>query len=84
MHCDNQASIAIIVNDSLAKLSRYLDIKLLWLRELFKTKQINPVYCRTSDMPADGLTKPLPRVPFQKFRSSIGVIPLSSLSSHGI
>jgi hypothetical protein len=79
MYCDNQGAIAIIENDTLAKLSRYLDIKLLWLRELRSDSVISPHYVRTSSQIADGLTKPLARPQFEAFRDNIGVISLSAL-----
>ena len=76
---DNAGSIAISENDTLAKVNRHLDVKLLWLRELVANNIIGMKYVKSSEMIADALTKILPRPPFERFRQLIGITPLSTI-----
>jgi hypothetical protein len=41
---------------------------------------VKPVYVKSDDNIADGLTKPLDRVKFEKFRTLFGVQPYEELS----
>ena len=80
---DNQSAKAIAENDTLAKASRHMDIKLLWLRELVARNQLTLEYCPTRDMIADILTKPLPRPAFERLRPLLGVVPFDSFRDRG-
>ena len=74
---DNTGAQAIAENDTLAKGSRHLDIKLFWLRELISKNLLTMEHCPSNQMIADILTKNLPRPLFERFRPLLGVQSLS-------
>ena len=82
LHSDNTGAIAIAENDTLAKSSRHLDIKLFWLRDQVTNGILKMTHCTTKDMLADILTKPLPRVQFLKLRSLLGVSSLTQFQNN--
>ena len=52
---------------------KHLDLRYYWLRDVCKSGMIDPHFCPTADMPADILTKALPRVKVARFRSLMGL-----------
>jgi hypothetical protein len=81
LRADNTGAIAISENDTISRDSRHLSIKLLWLRELIASQTLSLDFCPTKDMIADILTKILPRPLFERFRTLLGVYPLSALQT---
>jgi len=77
LHSDNTGAQAIAENDTLAKGSRHLDIKLFWIRELIGQDLLKMVHCPTKSMIADILTKNLPRPQFDALLPSLSVMSLS-------
>ena len=77
LHSDNTGAQAIAENDTLAKGSRHLDIKLFWIRELISKNLLKMEHCPSNEMIADILTKNLPRPLFERFRPLLGVQLLS-------
>ena len=75
---DNQGALAISDNDMINRRSRHMDIKYLWVRDLQKHGIIGTSYCHTTNMIADILTKPLARPLFERLRTLLGVISLST------
>ena len=73
LHCDNTATIAICKNPGNHDATKSVEIRILHIRELIENKRINMVYCKTKDMIADILTKPLPTKEFLKLRHLMGV-----------
>ena len=69
---DNRACILISKNLA-TKRTRHYKTKLLFLRELAISKQIELVAVSTKDQIADTLTKSLPREAFEKFRFLMGL-----------
>lgn len=70
---DNQGCIQIAKNPD-TKRTKHIDIKHHFIREQINEGVINLVYIPTNDQLADVLTKGLPRVSFEKFRTGIGIL----------
>ena len=71
--CDNQGAIALAKDPTNHGKTKHMHTKYCFLRECVANKQIELAYCPTGDMVADGLTKPLPRDAFQRFRHHLGL-----------
>ena len=70
---DNQGSIKSAQNMSINARNKHIDIRHHFVREAVAKKEVALAYCPTSDQVADILTKPLPRVLFEKFRTLMGI-----------
>ena len=73
--CDNQQTIRLIVdeNQRISTRLRHVDIQNMWLKQEFRKGKFEIGYLPTADMPADGLTKALPRQKFEHFRSLLNL-----------
>ncbi len=73
--CDNQQTIRLIVgeNERITTKLRHVDIQNMWLRQEHSKGEFEVTYLPTSDMPADGLTKNLPRYKFEHFRALLNL-----------
>ena len=71
---DNQAVICIAKNNEFHSKTKYMDIKLHFVRNLVKTKRFEVKYLTTNDMIADILTKPVPRQHFKYLRELCGIM----------
>ena len=56
---DNQACIQFITKNTWSTKAKHIDIKYHFIRDEFRKSQYKLEYCTTSNMVADGLTKPL-------------------------
>jgi hypothetical protein len=75
IQCDNQQTIRLITEE-IAKLVtklRHVDIHNHWLRQAVAHSEITVVYCPTSEMVADGLTKALPANKWTPFLDQLGL-----------
>jgi hypothetical protein len=75
IHCDNQQTIRLVVGEH-ARINtrlRHVDIQNLWARQEHSKGRFEVVYLPTSLMPADGLTKALPRQSFEQFRALLNL-----------
>lgn len=70
---DNQGAIHLVKNPVLSDRSKHIDISYHFIRDLAEKKRISVKYIPTHDMIADGMTKPLPRVGFEKFVRELGL-----------
>ena len=70
---DNQGALALVKNPHLHERSKHIDIQYHYIRDLEARKRIAVDYIPTTDMVADGLTKPLDRVAFQRFKDLMGM-----------
>ncbi len=70
---DNQGAIAMSKNPVSHARTKHIDIKFHYIREAVENGSVQLKYCSTEEMLADLLTKPLTKVPFQKFRPATGV-----------
>jgi hypothetical protein len=73
--CDNQQTIRLIVgeNERIITRLRHVDIQNMWLRQEHSRGSFQVTYLPTKEMPADGLTKSLPRYKFEFFRSMLNL-----------
>jgi hypothetical protein len=71
---DNTGSLALVKNPHLHERSKHIDICHHYTRDLAKQGRIRLMYIPTEDIIADGFTKPLKRVQFQKFLGQLGMI----------
>jgi hypothetical protein len=73
--CDNKQTIRLIVgeNERISTALRHVDINNMWLRQEHQKGLFQVEYLPTVDMPADGLTKNLPRYRFEHFKSVLNL-----------
>ena len=72
LRIDNQSALKVSKNPEHHGRMKHLDLRYFWLRETVELGKITPEYIFTSEMPADILTKALPRVSVEKFREMMG------------
>jgi hypothetical protein len=70
---DNQGTLALVKNPELHDRSKHIDICYHFIRDLEAKGKVKVSYIPTTDIVADGLTKPLQRVAFEKFKSQLGL-----------
>ena len=73
--CDNIQTIRLVVGDSerLSTKLRHVDIHNMWVRQEHAKGSFEIAYLPTGEMPADGLTKQLPRQKFEHFRNLLNL-----------
>ena len=74
MFGDNQGALALAKNPHLHERSKHIDICYHFIRDLTEKEKVTVAYVKTVDMIADGLTKPLQRVAFERFKEMLGVM----------
>ena len=70
---DNQGALALVKNPHLHEQSKHIDIQYHHIRDLETQKRIAVSYIPTTDIVADGMTKPLDRIAFQRFKDLMGM-----------
>ena len=70
---DNQGALALVKNPHLHERSKHIDVQYHHIRDLEAQKRIAVSYIPTTDMVADGMTKPLDRIAFQRFKDLMGM-----------
>ena len=70
---DNQGAIALAKDPKYHAKTKHIEIQHHWIREKVAGGEIELEYIHTSRQIADGLTKPLPKDTFCKFREAVGV-----------
>ena len=73
---DNQGAIELSRNPKHHNRTKHIDTSYHFTRERVASNEISVTYCPTSNMIADTMTKPLPKVLFEKFRDMMGVCKL--------
>jgi len=75
VHCrvfeDNSAAIEMATNSKVRPRTKYMGTKWHHFRHHYETGQISILPIKTTDQPADMLTKALPREPFEKHRNLV-------------
>ena len=79
---DNQSTIAIALDPINHGRVKHMDIKMYFIREHLKNKEIKLVYCPTELMVADILTKPLPTSQHNKLVEMLGMKQLSDFKTN--
>lgn len=67
VHIDNQGTLKTLENPALHMKTKHVDIRLKYLRQLYREEAVVFKYCKTEDQAADGLTKSLSGEKFRKF-----------------
>jgi hypothetical protein len=75
VQCDNLQTIRLLTKEDphLATKLRHVDIHKHWLRQEVQAGRVNIEWVPTADMPADGLTKSLPRQRHESFIKQLGL-----------
>ena len=68
---DNEGAKAIVDNPSTASRSKYIDVKLHFIRGLIRAEEVSIVHVGTEEQHADVLTKPLWRKKFLAHREGL-------------
>ena len=81
VHCDNLQTIRLLTkeNQKLATKLRHIDIHQHWLRQEVQAGHIKVKWIPTTDMPADGFTKALPRQRHEKFIAQLNLVDIRML-----
>ncbi|KAI0993914.1 hypothetical protein K3495_g14270, partial [Podosphaera aphanis] len=74
MFGDNQGALALVKNPHLHERSKHIDVCHHQIRDLHERRKLELSYIPTSEMVADGMTKPLMRIKFENFKSQIGLV----------
>jgi hypothetical protein len=69
LHIDNQGAIFLANNTTVSQKSKHIMIQHHYIKQCVKDKHIITKHCRTKDMIADVLTKPLPPDTFEHLRN---------------
>ncbi|KAF7567667.1 hypothetical protein PtrM4_142580 [Pyrenophora tritici-repentis] len=71
---DNQGAIALTKNPHLHERSKHIDVCYHYVRDLAEQGKLDVAYVPTAEMVADGMTKPLQRVAFERFKNQLGPV----------
>jgi hypothetical protein len=71
---DNMGAIALTKNLHLNEQSKHIDIYYHFMCDLARNGRLRVSYVPTTDMVADGMTKPLQRVAFERFKDQLGIM----------
>jgi len=71
---DNQSAISVAKNPEHHGRMKHLDLAYYWLRDKVAERKIQVVHLPSSDMPADLLTKALPKPQVAKLRKLMGLV----------
>ena len=74
LHLDNQSAIAVTRNPEHHGRMKHLDLRHYWLRDVVKAGIINVKYIPTASMPADIMTKTLPKATVEEMRRLLGLV----------
>ena len=81
IQCDNKQTIRIVVEEDIKLNSRlrHVDIHNHWLRQEHRGGTMQIKWVPTGQMPADGLTKALPRQKHEEFVRALGLVDISKI-----
>jgi transposase InsO family protein len=83
LYMDNQSSMSVAKNPEHHGKMKHLDLCYYWLRDEVSMKRILPLYLQTENMPADLLTKALPKPQVEKLRSEMGLVYVKDITLGG-
>jgi len=70
---DNQACLSLVKDPQTHERAKHIDIAYHYVRDLFNAQKIQVEFVGTTDMAADGMTKPKAGPAFQRFVEQIGL-----------
>jgi hypothetical protein len=73
LYCDNQSAVTVINSGNFSANSRHIRLRAHALIDAARSNELIVNHIGTTDMLADGLTKPLKGAPFRKFVKDIGL-----------
>ncbi len=71
---NNQGAIVLAKNPYLYERSKHIDISYYYIRDLKEQKKIKIIYVLITEIVANGFTKLLKRIIFEKFKSILGLV----------
>lgn len=74
MYGDNQRALALLKNPHLHARFKHIDVSYHFTRDLAEKRMIQITYVPTTEMIADGMTKSLARVAFERFKRLLGLV----------
>ncbi|KAI0992387.1 hypothetical protein K3495_g15798, partial [Podosphaera aphanis] len=74
MYGDNQGALALVKNPHLHARSKHIDVSYHFIRDLAEKRMLQITYVPTTEMIADGMTKPLARMTFERFKRLLGLV----------
>ena len=74
LYIDNQSALSVAKNPEHHGRMKHLDLAYYWLRDKVQMNTLIPAYLQTEDMPADLLTKALPKPQVEKLRAMMGLV----------
>ena len=79
--CDNLQTMRLLTKETpqLTTKLKHVDIHNHWLRQEVQEGRIKIEWVNTNEMPADGLTKALPRQKHEKFVQLLGLVDVKDL-----
>jgi hypothetical protein len=80
LYADNQGAIAMAENPTHHNRNKHIDVKYRFLQEAVRRGDISLKYLRTTDMPADLLTKSLARVKHKQHVQQMGICDVQTVS----
>jgi hypothetical protein len=81
IQCDNKQTVGLLTKEDpqLTSKLRHIAINTLWLRQEVQAGRLDVRWVPTTEMPADGLTKPLTRQKHEEFIRQLGLEDISHL-----
>lgn len=73
LHVDNCSGIDLAKDHAYRARTKHIDVRYHYIRQEVQNRRIKLEYLSTEEMPADGLTKPLSRILFQKFITGLNL-----------
>jgi len=73
IYCDNQGAIALAKNPQFHARTKHIDIQHHFVRDKVTEGAVELQYIGTESQVADGLTKALDKIKFERFRKAIGL-----------
>jgi hypothetical protein len=74
LKCDNQSSIKLAHNPIYHARTKHIEIQHHFVREKIQSKEIDLIYCNTTDNVADIFTKPLGKMNFEECRKQLSMV----------
>jgi hypothetical protein len=71
---NNMGGIALMKNPHLNDRSKHIDICHHFVRDLARNGRLQVSYVPMADMVADGMTKPLQHIAFERFKDQLGIV----------